>query len=213
MKSALTLTSGQNIQFTHQGLRINGEMTLEQWTEFLHTIHSIKSAYHCVLADHINYGRDKFGIASVAIALEQAEFDLADVTKADSIGQLTLDFRQTHELTAEHYFILSNKLPEESERAHWAKIAAKEKLSPLELKRSIEAGKILKQNEITNTSGQGSGLNTIQGAVFRMQQWERDMGGAEKIIRLPCEDRQSLLELLAPMITLAAAIEESLGES
>ena len=88
MQSALSLTTGQNIRFTPQGLVIDGEMTLEQWTEFLNTIHSIKSAYHCVLADHLNYGREKFGIAAVAIALEQAEFDLSDVLKAEAIQPL-----------------------------------------------------------------------------------------------------------------------------
>lgn len=212
MKSALTLTSGQNLKFTPQGLDIQGDMTLEQWTELLATIHSVKSAYHCILADHINYGRDRFGTSQVALALEQAEFELADVTKADSIGQLTLDFRQTHSLNSEHYFILS-KLPSDAERNRWASLAAKEKLSPLELKRSIEAGRLLRSSQIQNASGQGTGINTIQGAVFKMQQWQRDMGGSDKIVTLPSADRRNLLELLTPMITLAAAIEESLGEN
>ena len=212
MTSALSLTTGQNIRLSPQGLAIEGEMTLEQWTAFLNTIHSIKSAYHCVLADHLNYGRDKFGIAAVAIALEQAEFDLSDVLKAEAIGQLDFDFRDTHGLNSEHYFILSRKLDDDKDRKRWAKIASKEKLTPLELKRSIEAGKILKAEQIQDTSGQGSGLLTIQGALFKMQQWHVKMGGTENILKLPPEDRKSLLDLLLPAIELASALEESLDQ-
>jgi hypothetical protein len=212
MKSAISLTTGQNIRFTPQGLIIDGEMTLEQWTEFLNTIHSIKSAYHCVLADHLNYGRNKFGIAAVAIALEQAEFDLADVLKAEAIGQLDFDFRDTHQLNSEHYFILS-KLSDDKDRTRWAKITAKEKLTPLELKRSIESGKVLRAEQIQDTSGQGSGLLTIQGALFKMQQWHVKMGGTESILKLPHQDRQDLLKLLTPAIELAAALEESLDNA
>lgn len=212
MKTALSLTTGQNMRFSPQGLAIEGEMTLEQWTEFLNTIHSIKSAYHCVLADHLNYGRDKFGIATIAIALEQAEFDLSDVLKAEAIGQLTLDFRATHQLNSEHYFILS-KLSDDKERTKWAKLATKNRLTPLELKRSIEAGKILKTDEIQDASGQGSGIVTIQGALFKMQQWQVKMGGTEKILELSSEERLNLLNLLTPTIELAAALEKSLENS
>jgi len=208
--TAFSLTTGQNIRFTPQGLVIDGEMTIEQWTNFLNTIHSIKSAYHCVLADHLNYGREKFGIAAVAIALEQAEFELADVNKAEAIGQLTFDFRSTHLLNSEHYFILSQKLTEDKDRTRWAKIATKERLTPLELKRSIESGKVLKTAQIQDASGQGSGIVTIQGALFKMQQWHVKMGGTDQILQLPEEDRQNLLALLTPTIELAAALEQSL---
>lgn len=185
-------------------------MTYDQWSELLRTIHSVKSAFHCVLADHINYGREHFGVAQVAIALEQAEFDLADVTKADSIGQLTLDFREKHKLNSEHYFVLS-KIEAERERERWASIAQRENLSPLELKRSVDAGKILHAKQIAASSGQGSGINTIQGAIFKMQQWEREMGGIDKITQLPMPEKKALLELLEPMIQLAASLEQSLA--
>jgi len=210
ISTSIILSSGQNIRCSPHGLQIDGEISYEQWTNLLKTIHSVKSAFHCVLADHINYGREKFGVAQVAIALEQAEFDLADVTRADSIGQLTLNFREKHKLNSEHYFVLS-KIDNDRERERWASIAEREKLSSLELKRSIEAGKILHTSQISANSGQGSGINTIQGAIFKMQQWEREMGGPEKISKLPAPERKALLDLLTPMISLAATIEQSLS--
>jgi hypothetical protein len=210
-ESTLSLISGQNIRLTSHGLHIEGELTYEQWQQTLRAIQSVKSAYHCVLADHIIYGRQRFGIAQVAVALEQAELDLADVTKADAIGQLTLDFRGRHQLNSEHFFVLS-KIDLPKDREKWAQIANRENLSPLELKRSIEAGKILRASQIQTTSGQGSGINTIQGVIFRMQQWEREMGGAEKIVCLPSAERQNLLKLLTPVLEIAAAIEQSLSQ-
>jgi hypothetical protein len=210
ISSAIILATGQNIRCTPHGLHIEGQINYEQWVNLLKTIHSVKSAFHCVLADHINYGRERFGVAQVAVALEQAEFDLADITKADSIGQLKLDFREKHKLNSEHYFVLS-KIENTREQERWASIAERENLSPLELKRSIEAGKILHTPQISANSGQGSGINTIQGAIFKMQQWEREMGGADKIAKLPAPERIALLNLLTPMISLAAAIEASLS--
>lgn len=212
MNSTLSLTTGQNINFTAQGILIEGEMTIQQWSAFLHALHSVKDAYHCALADTINYGVQKFGEAEVSLALEQAQFDLADVARATNIGQLTLGFRQTWHLSSEHYFILS-KLPDDAQRTHWAAITTQEALTALELKRSIEAGKIVKSNEIQRTSGSGSGINTIQGAAFKLQQWEKSMGGIPAIVQLAPAVRKDLLELLTPTIELAAAIEKSLSEA
>lgn len=209
LPTSLQLSAGLTLEALPHGLSINGDMSLEQWKHVLGSIQNIKSAFHCVLADHLQYGRQKFGDAEIVIALQQAEFDLADVMKADAIGQLTLDFRGKFALNSEHFFVLS-KVEITKERTRWAQIAEREKLSPLELKRSIEAGKILKLSSIQNASGQGSGMNTIQGAVFRMQQWEKDMGGKENILKLPLENREALLNLLAPIIDLAGSIEESL---
>lgn len=209
LPTSLQLAPGLSLQVLHHGLAINGDMSLDQWKNVLGTLQSVKSSYHCVLADHLQYGRQKFGDAEIVTALQQAEFDLADVMKADAIGQLTLDFRGKFALNSEHFFVLS-KVENPKERTRWAQIAEREKLSPLELKRSIEAGKILKLSSIQNHSGQGSGINTIQGAVFRVQQWEREMGGKEKLLKLPKNDRKSLLDLLTPIISLAAEIEESL---
>jgi hypothetical protein len=207
--TTLHLSAGLTVQAMPHGLAINGDMSFEQWKSLLQTIQLLKSSYHCVLADHVQYGRTKFGLAEVSVALEQAEFDMADLIKADAIGQLTLDFRGKFSLTAEHFFVLS-KVEVEKEQSRWAQIAEREKLSPLELKRSIDAGKILRLSNIQKESGQGSGIPTIQGAVFRFQQWEREIGGKDKLLKLPSADRKQLLDLLTPVVALAASIQESL---
>lgn len=206
--NALSMPSGKTFHLTHTGLKIVGHLDLDEWRNLLESFHAVKHAYHCALADLISYGRNEFGDDEVAATLEQMEFELADVTKAEAIGQLTFDFREENPLTSEHYFVLS-KL-EKADCQKWAKIAVQNKLSALELKRSIEAGMVLRLEDIQNRSGQGSGINTIQGVVFRLTQWEKSMGGTDRIIQLPSKDRRDLLDLLTPAIELAAKIEASL---
>lgn len=205
----LQLLEGQQIAFSPTGMLIEGELTLEAWTKILHALHSVKTAYHCSLADLMSYGRKRFGNDAVDQAIEDAQMELADVTRADAIGQLTFEFREKHSLSAEHYFVLSKV--DGPERKKWASIAIKEDLSALELKRSIEAGKVMHLSDIQENSGLNSGVNTIQGAIFRMEQWKRTMGGNEKILSLPKQERLNLLELLTPTVELAAQLEESLN--
>lgn len=196
---------------SRSGLRIEGKLSLEEWTEVLRSLRDVKHAFHCALADAINYGNTNFGSDKVAIALEQGEFDFADVSKATTIGTLALGFRENHSgLTSEHYFILSRL--EEPERTRWAELATAENLKPLELKRSIEAGRILRITEIQSGSGQGSGITTVQGAIFKLKQWENSMGGEAKILSLPRTQLDELLTLFTPVIELAAKIEQRIHD-
>jgi hypothetical protein len=208
--STLSLSSGQDLRITQAGLHIHGEMTLDQWTELLASLQNVRHAYHCALGDAINYGRARFSNEEIAIALEQLEFDLNEVTKAECIGQLTLDFRERNPLSSEHYFVLSKH--DAGIAKKWAAIAVERNLNALELKRSIEAGKVLHSSDIQRFSGQGSGINTIQGVVFRLQSWETSMGGRDKILKLPVYDRMNVLNLLRPAIELASMIEQSIPE-
>jgi hypothetical protein len=209
--SSLSLTNGQNIKFTPQGITITGDMTLPQWTEFLHAIRSVNSAYHCALADAINYGREHFGDDAVAVAVEQVEFDLADVAKASNIGTLPLSFRQKYHLSSEHYFVLS-RIEDPAMQDTWAATAIKHGLTALELKRSIEAGSVVRAKQIGNVSGQGSGFNTIQGICFRLQQWEKSMGGVANIAKLTADELRQLADMLTPTLELVQAIADAIEE-
>jgi len=195
---------------TRCGLKIESDLDIIEWRELLASLQSVKHTYHCTLADVIKYGKERFSVSEVASSLEQLEFELSDVAKAEAISLLDYAFREKHILNSEHYYVLS-KL-DEPLRSKWAKTAAKEKLTPLELKRSIELGKVVRIAEIQSQSGQGTGISTIEGVVFRMQQWEKSMGGTDKILELPQESRVNLLKLLTPAVELAARIEQSLAE-
>jgi hypothetical protein len=197
-------------QISRSGLRIEGKLSLDEWTQIIRSLRDVRHAYHCALADAICYGKENFGAENVANTLEQTEFDFQDISKATAIGTLALGFREAHDtLTSEHYFILSGV--EEPERSKWAEIAQREGLKPIELKRSIEAGQILRLADIASGSGQGSGITTIQGAIFKLRQWQNTMGGPDRILELPRTQLNELLTLLTPIIELASQIEQRIS--
>lgn len=209
MISPLALTSGAILVSPH-GLDIQGTLSLEDWKSLIGSLQSIRHAYHNALADAINYGHRTFGSEVVGTTLEQLEFDMSDANKAINIGTLSYHFRQAHPLTSEHYHVLAT-CAEEQHREKWAKLATDEKLTALELKRSIEKGEVIRTSEIQKLSGHGAGINTVQGVVFQFKQWENRIGGVQAALKLPEKERRDLLSHLTPMIELAAALESSLS--
>ena len=206
--NTLHLAKGR-VELTPYGAIVEG-IGYAEWKEVLGSLNQIKHTYLAAVADVAAYGRANFGDEKVNAAFEQLEFDLNDATKATAIGTISLELRTEYELTAEHAFLLS-RLADGQEREKWAKLTNENQLTPLELKRSIEADKIVRQKDILEQSGHGAGINTIQGAAFSVRKWEKQMGGRDKIMGLPSTDRTKLLQVLQPVIELAATIEQSLS--
>lgn len=207
--SKLTISPKATIEVTAHGAIIKGKLTRKDWTRAITTLRDIKTNYLKALGDVVGYGRRNFGDEVVGKVIEQLEFDLSDANTALGISTLDYDFKAAYPLTAEHYFVLS-KLTTDRQRERWAAKATRNKLSALELKRSIDAGKILTSEEIGSGSGQGSGITTIEGALFQFNQWKRQLGGEEEICHLPEDKRLELLEKLSPIIELVQRITETL---
>lgn len=204
----LALKSGAKVTITPFGAEIDGHLSFTEWREVLGCLNRIKHSYLSTLADVTTYGRREFGDERVQDAIEQLEFDLSDAVKAAAIGTLPMEMRRANKLNSEHAFLLSSL--DDAERDRWAQLTFENELNPLELKRSIEAGRIVRQKELLEAAGHGAGINTIQGAAFGVRRWETQMGGREKILALPAGDRSKLLDVLRPIIEIAAAIEASL---
>jgi hypothetical protein len=198
------------VQIMATGLRFLGDMTFEQWREALAGWKKISSFFHIGLSDFIEYGREKFGEEKVDETLELFDFDMADVMKAHAIGQLPLDLRDAA-LTAEHYYVLSKSLPgAKKEQGKWAAIAKKDTLSAIELKRSIEAGKVIRQEEIDQQSGRDSGVPNIEGLAMTFQRWTKQIGGEQKILEQPLEWKKKFLEEVHPIVELAQKVESTI---
>jgi hypothetical protein len=187
-----------------------GKMSFDQWREALRTWQRATAIFHIGLADIIHYGKQEFGEGKVDETLELFGFDMADVLKAHAIDQLSLDIRDVN-LTGEHYYVLAKSLPNaKKEQGRWAAIATKEKLTPGELKASIEKGKVIRQSERENTRGSDSGVPNIEGLSLVFQRWEKQAGGEEKILAQPLEWKQKLLHELHPIVELAEKVKETL---
>ena len=209
MKTILDPQSTAGVQITEHGLRFTRLVSFDEWQEVMRSIKRVKRSYLCIFADAAAYGRKTFGDEAVNETIEQLEFDLQDAVKAHSISLISLDERNQYNLSPEHAYVLGTKLDDPKERTRWAALCEKHGLTAHELKRSIEAGKIIRAADMKEAAGHTGGIPTIQGVRFHFERWRRNQG-AEEILRLPVEDRRKTLETLAPIVELAAAIEASL---
>jgi hypothetical protein len=210
MSDTLTLPN-QPVTISDHGAQITKELNFNEWREQVEFFQKAKDHYLNNLSSLFRYGNKKFGAKKVATVLDQLEFNLNDANKALAIATLDEEFKQTHGLTAEHYFILSS-LETEEEREKWAKLSQENNLSALELKKSIANGAVITQQEIEDKLGSGSSILTIQGISFQFNQWQKKNGGEEKLLELSQEKRKRLLEQMEPMLDLAIKITESLDD-
>lgn len=210
MSTILPISPRASIKITEHGAIINGHLSEKEWIEAISSMRDIQRSYLKALGDIVSYGIDNFGEETVGRHIEQLEFNLSDANTALGIATLPYDFKAAYPLTPEHYYVLS-KLPTEDAKEKWAQKTIKHKLTALELKRSIAAGQILTTKEISNNSGLGSGIATIEGTLFHFSRWQKQMD-EQKILALPKDNRLALLEKLSPILTLAAHIAESLED-
>ena len=192
---------------------IPGKISYERWRDLLAAWKQIKGIWELGFADFINYGRKQFGEEKVDVALQQLEFDLGDANRALAIGMTPLGLR-IEELTVEHYYLLGKaerdgKLTAK-ERGRWAAVAHKEKLSALELQKSLEAGKVVRLAVIEGMSGRDSGVASIQGISFWFERWESQVGGEEKILSWDKDTKLQFLQHARPIADLVAKVEKSL---
>lgn len=192
------------------GATVTGKLTFERWKGVLQSWRQCNQSWELVFADLLRYGREQFGPKKVDEALIQMQFDLGDSIKALTIGQLPLDLR-TENLSSDHMWVLAKAVDlTAKERARWAAISDKEGLKPVELQKSIEAGKVLRQADIDRVSGHNSGIATIQGLSFWFHQWERKVGGELEILAWDKPRKEAWLAEVRPILILAAKLEETL---
>jgi hypothetical protein len=172
----------------------HGSMTLDQFTELLRFWKTAREVWDIGLADILNYGKACFGEETMDALMEQLDFDLSDKMRAYAIGQIPLDMRSKG-LTSEHLYVLG-RIEDKSERGRWMALVDKHQLTPMELKKSIEVGQVVRQEQVDQVQGGQSGINTIQGVAHWFADWLRKTGGEQKIFAMSPERKRQLLEVL-----------------
>jgi hypothetical protein len=202
---------GRRMQLTARGIVFNGKMTFEQWREALVMLRQVKDRYHIYLADVLGYGRANFGEARVEEALGQLEFDYAECAKAMHIGQIELNLRLP-ELNAEHFCVLGMELKDDPKaQAKWVKLAVQHALTPLELRKSIQAGGVIKQDKVNALSGRDAGISTIEGVRFSFDRWEKQVGGESAVLGWTPEIKKQWLIQVEPIVELAGKVRATLA--
>lgn len=137
----LTTTGGGSITITPNGAVFSGEITSHDWRFHMQSLRGVQRGYKKVLSDMVRYGIEHFGEAEVQGTMEQLRFDLGDAKQALVVAALPQSLTEGS-LSLEHQYVLGKELETHEEREKWAKIAEEEKLSPADLKTSIEVGEV-----------------------------------------------------------------------
>ena len=198
------------VGFDGQSLLLPPQMPFQQWQNALAAWRQIGQAYHFGLADLLSYGVTEYGRARVDDSLAQMEFDLADANKAFAIASFSPGQRRVG-LSSEHYFVISRQPGlSERQRTRWLDNAVKHKLTALNLRRSIEAGKVLTPEEMDERSGRNSGIPNIYAARFQFDLWKRAIETNHPISDWGAEEAQAWLTVMEPVLTLAEAVRARL---
>lgn len=193
------LTPAGAIQITQTGATLPDNLTYAEWFEQVRAMRLVKHIYHAALADLVKYGRQRFGEKEVEAALTQLHFDLSDVYRANAVIALEDGVRVRADITAEHRYVLGKELADHPEKQEeWAATAAREKLTPAELRISIGRGEVVRglRNE------RSPGIVTFEAVQMMFRKAVQQYGGTKKIATLPVDVRAKIRDLLRPVVEL-----------
>ena len=196
------------VRLTDTGLTISESTTYEQWMEGLKMFQWMKARLSIGLSDYISWGRAKFGAEKTMDALEQLEFPMQDVKAAVAIASVPVELRHP-ELTGEHYAILAKKQKDFSPDVlkQWASTAAKEHLTPPQLKASIDAGVVV----TTATANQlNHGIITPHGIRGSFDIWCRRVGGVKGVLAMNAQAVEEIKSQFDPILEFCTALNAGL---
>lgn len=186
-------------RWTPNGLDIPETTTLENVKEILRAFKAFETTGALALADLLNFVKQRGWEKEVEQYMAQLEFDLSSVRRAQAVNEVPKALRNP-KLNSEHYWVVSNL--EREDQTKWLALAVKHDLTGFELKRSIEAGKVLKKEQIEMISGQGSGILNYQGILTDWKRWESKIGGDDGILSWPGHLQDRWIEDTRPIVEL-----------
>jgi len=210
-KSVTVKSELVGVTITKDGIVFAPGLPESTWRETLSMLKAVHDGYHAALADTISYGRSNYGEETVAEAMTQLEFPQADFNRACDVAKVPIGLRKNQQgLNSEHYQVVGHVFgDDEIKQKTWLKAASEEKLSPGELKRSIDAGKVVK--DAAKTTGRGSGgLVTIQGIMFGFSKWKEQVTEEQILNGWGEVEKREFLRETRDFANLRRAVVESL---
>ena len=197
-----TVEKVPGVRMTANGLVFDKPLTIEEWKEVGCLLKAARTAPLWWEADWMQYGKTSFGSDDCHEAVDQLEFDFVG-GKYDLLCHLAavpLERRRPG-LSAQHYLFLT-KLPTVKDQDKWAKVAEVEKLTPMDLKRSIAQGEVVRGSE----ERQG-GVNTIQEVVRSFSEWHRQVESRDPIENWSKEKHKELLAEMKAIVDLVKFLQ------
>lgn len=200
--SELSLPTGVAV-FSKGALEFLRPPTQEEWEQIGRYVVASRSCSLRWIADWRRTGRRHFGDEAVAAAEQQLELEYKDLKSASALE--ALEGRGADAPSDEHAFVAGKMCSDPAEQTRWLDVARAEKLSAVELRRSIEAGRVVRESEPRPPSS-SAGYLTLEGISLDFKQWlarvQKDgfpqKWDAERLVRVR--------ELLNPIREVAADV-------
>lgn len=124
-----------------------------------------------------------------------------DVRRAEALLTLPHEIDKILEnLTCEHALVVVQaKHLTQQQRILWLQRARSRRLTPLELRKSIEVGRVNTLREVRHESGHNSGIRTIQGITYQFILWKKEVNRVDPLHNWSARRRGDLLEAMEPM--------------
>lgn len=177
--NTLTLPEGL-CTFSRGALVFTRPPTQEEWEQIGRYVHAARGSSLRWMADWRMEGRKQFGDEIVESAEKSLQMEFKDLRAAEALE--ALEGARSEALSDEHHLALSKSLPDDGlskarkewqETAQrWLKIAEEEGLSPSELKKSIKAGEIVRDEKAATPANAGSvGVLTLENIHMDFLRW------------------------------------------
>ena len=154
----LTLPEGL-CAFSRGALYFARTPTQEEWEQIGRYVHAARGSSLRWMADWRREGRRYFGDAVVENAEKQLEFEFRDLKAAEAIEKL--DGYHPYAPTDAHAFVAGKLCGSVASAEEWLIKASEQKLTPLELQKSIKAGEIVRESTETKKTGTGTGSSGV----------------------------------------------------
>ncbi len=197
--------AGASFTLTPTALIIPDGTSEEQSIAIIKHLKRFQDVLQFGIGDWMAYHRKNFGDESTAAAVEQMEMDLGECQKALNISCVDQRARDSRLSPAHHYVIglyaQKNSLTLKQQK-DWIITAINEDLSPMELRHSIEAGKVI--HEVKDKT---SGVVAIEGIRSQFTRWLRQATTSRPIDTWTAEEKHRLLEEITPILELGELLK------
>jgi hypothetical protein len=208
MKIAL-FTNECQLRWEDNGLTIAPDAQLADFEHAVRVLARVGKISRIALGDLLTEASKKGLEEQLTIVFEEVGLTPVEVGKSLAIAAVPRSLR-SEELSEEHYFVVS-KLSL-ADQTKWLDAAIKHGLNALEMKRSIEAGRILKRDEINDLSGRGSGIINYHGIVNQWDRWANKIGGVTGMTEWPIETLRRWREEVDSVAEMIAKVDKILAE-
>ena len=166
--TSLIATANHNFTIDPTGINFTGELTFEEWHNLGLQLVPIAKSIGFIVGDWINYGQGRYGEKyAEALRTSGLAYDTlrkyAHAAKSIQTGNRFPNLDWTHHLTVA-------KIKDPDEQRKWLEIADSDGMSVSRLRKSINAGRPLQPDEVTQDSAD-RGTVTHLALINQLLRW------------------------------------------